>query len=352
MAQQVRFCRSFDGTRIAYASAGTGPALVRAPHWLTHLEHEWTSPIWSPWIQAFSRRFTLVRMDERGCGLSDREVGQISFESWIRDLEAVVDAAGLERFVLFGHSQGGAISIEYAARHPERVTRLVLLGAYARGSLHRGLSAGQLQELEAQLKLVELGWGRDEPSYRQMFAAQFVPGATLEQLHAMTELQRQSAFPPEVARIIRAFLDIDVQAAAVRVRCPALVLHARHDVRVPFEEGRRLAGLIPGAQFVPLDSANHILLRQERAFGEFFELLGEFCAGGGMADARLGGLTNREHEVLQLLAGGRDNGQIAAALGLSEKTVRNNVTRIFGKLGVDTRAQAIVLAREHGFGRK
>lgn len=351
MPQQIRFCTSFDGTRLAYATAGAGPALVRAPHWLTHLEYEWESPIWKPWIAAFARRYTFVRMDERGCGLSDWEVADISFESWVRDLEAVVDAAGLERFALFGHSQGGAISIEYAARHPERVTHLVLLGAYARGWHHRGLRPLQLQELQAQLKLVEVGWGRDEPSYRQMFAAQFVPGATLEQLRSMTELQKLSASPANVARIIRNFLDIDVRDAAARVRCPTLVVHARNDVRAPFEEGRLLAGLIPKARFVSLDTSNHILLSQEPAFGEFFDTLRGFLGGQAGPDVRFRQLTARETEVLELLARGRDNAQIAATLGLSEKTVRNNVSHIFDKLGVESRAQAIVLARDAGFGK-
>lgn len=353
MPQQIRFCTAFDGARLAYATAGAGPAVVRAPHWLTHLEYEWHSPIWKPWIDAFARRFTFVRMDERACGLSDRDVGELSFECWVRDLEAVVDAAGLERFVLFGHSQGGAISIEYAARHPERVSHLVLLGAYARGWNRRGLNAQQLEELEAQLKLVELGWGRDEPSYRQMFAAQFIPGATLEQLRSMTELQRLSASARDVARIIRCFLDIDVRQAASRVRCPTLVLHARNDVRVPFEEGRLLAGLIPGARFVPLETANHILLSPEPAFGSFFDVLGGFVGTGAAAhEERFRQLTAREIEVLELLAQGRDNAQIAATLGLAEKTVRNNISHIFDKLGVENRSQAIVAARDSGFGRR
>ena len=190
MKQQIRFSRSFDGTRIAYAMTGEGPALVKAPHWLTHLEYEQQSAIWRPWLAALARGRTLLRMDERGCGLADRGVPDISFEAFVRDLEAVVDAAGLERFALFGHSQGGAISIEYAARHPERVTHLVLLGAYARGSGKRGLPPELMAELEAQLKLVEVGWGREDAAYRAMFSTQFVPGATLEQLNSLSELQR------------------------------------------------------------------------------------------------------------------------------------------------------------------
>ena len=158
MQQQIRFCKSFDGTRIAYAVTGEGPPLVKAQHWLTHLEYEWQSPIWRPWISELSKRHRLVRMDARGCGLSDRGPERISFEDFVRDLEAVVDALGLERFALFGHSQGGAIGIEYAVRHPERVSHFVLLGAYARGWFKRGLPPERMEELEAQLKLVETGW--------------------------------------------------------------------------------------------------------------------------------------------------------------------------------------------------
>jgi pimeloyl-ACP methyl ester carboxylesterase/DNA-binding CsgD family transcriptional regulator len=347
--QQIRFCTSFDGTRLAYALQGSGPAVVRAPHWLTHLEYEAQSPIWKPWIDAFARRFRLVRMDERACGLSDRGVPEVSFESSVRDLEAVVDAAKIERFALFGHSQGGAISLAYAARHPERVSHLVLLGAYARGAHHRGLDADRLEELEAQLKLVEHGWGRDDPSYRQMFAAQFVPGATLEELASMSELQRRSASAQDAVRVIRSFLGIDVTAAAGRIRCPALVLHARGDRRVPFEEGRLLASLVPGAQFVPLESSNHILLAHEPAFAQFFDAVAGFLAAD--TGDRFAALSAREREVLELIAAGRDNAQIAACLALSEKTVRNTITRVFDKLGVETRAQAIVLARDHGFGK-
>lgn len=352
MNQQIRFCKSFDGTRLAYATSGEGPPIVRAPHWLTHLEYEWTSPIWKPWIESFSRSRTLLRMDERGCGLSDRDVADISFEAWVRDLEAVVDAAGIERFALFGHSQGGAIAVEYAVRHPERVTHLVLLGAYARGWMKRDLPPKHVDELHALLKLVEVGWGRDDPSYRQIFSTGFIPAGTLEQVNSMSELQRKSATPDCAVRILGSMFSIDVRDAAARVKCPTLVLHARGDRRVPFEEGRLFASLVPGARFVPLETDNHILLAQEAAFRQFFDELDAFVPprpglGGGGAFREL---TAREAEVLERIAQGLDNAQIAARLGISEKTVRNNVTRIFDKLAVENRSQAIVLARNNGFG--
>ena len=354
MNQQIRFCRSFDGARIAYAVSGNGPPLVRAPHWLTHLEYEFRSPLWKPWIERFSRDHTLLRMDERGCGLSDWEVKDFSFEAYVRDLEAIVDAASFDRFALFGHSQGGALAVEYAVRNPERVSHLVLLGAYTRGWLERGLPPERIDELHAQLKLIEAGWGRDDPSYRQMFSSQFIPGATLEILQSFSELQRVSASAANAARIVRSFFHIDITDSAPRVRCPTLVLHARGDLRAPFEEGRILASLIPGARMVTLGSSNHILLREEPAFEHFFEELNAFVPA--LSGARHIGefleLTAREGEILERIAQGLDNAQIAAHLGLSEKTVRNHITHIFDKIGVENRSQAIVLARERGLGQQ
>ncbi len=276
MNQQIRFCKSFDETRIAYAVTGKGPLLVKAHHWLTHLEYQFQSPIWRPWIEALSRDHTLLRMDQRACGLSDWDVADISFESWVRDLEAVIDAAGFERFALFGSSQGASIAIEYAVRHPDRVSQLVILGGYARGWMKRGLPPERIAELEAQLKLVEAGWGRSDASYRQMFAMQFAPGATLEQINSLSELQRMASSPENAIRIIRGFFMIDVSESVPRVACPTLLLHARGDRRAPFEEGRILASLIPDARLVPLETENHILLDHEPAFRHFFEELHAF----------------------------------------------------------------------------
>jgi pimeloyl-ACP methyl ester carboxylesterase/DNA-binding CsgD family transcriptional regulator len=350
--QQIRFCRGSDGTQIAYALTGEGTPLVKAPHWLTHLEYEFLSPLWRPWIEALSDGHTLLRMDQRGCGLSDRDVKDFSFEAMVGDLEAVVDAAGFERFALLGHSQGAGFAIEYATRHPQRVSHLVMLGGYSRGRLKRDTSPEARAELEAQLKLVEVGWGRDDPAYRHMFSSQFVPAGPLELLNSMSELQRMSTSAANAIQAMQMFLNIDVTAAAPRVACPTLVLHARGDRRAPFEEGRRLAGLIPGARLVPLETDNHILIEQEPAFRVFFDELRAFVPRQAPAGAgAFPQLTAREREVLELIAQGRDNAQIAARLELSEKTVRNNITHIFDKLAVENRSQAIVLARENGFGK-
>lgn len=352
-SRAIRLCPSFDGTHIAFTVTGSGPPLVKAPHWLTHLEYEARSPLWKRWIAELGGQHRLLRMDLRACGLSDTDAADLTFEAYVRDLESVVDAAGFtEPFALFGHSQGAASAIEYAARYPERVSHLVVLGGYARGLLHRGLAPERIAEYEAQLMLVAAGWGREDASYRQMFALQFIPGGTLEQVHSMSELQRVASTPQNAARLIRSFFSIDVSASARRIACPTLVLHARGDRRVPFEEGRLLAGLIPAARLVPLETDNHILLPQEPAFGQFFSELRAFLPGAARGEARraFATLTPREGQVLEQIARGHDNAHIARELGISEKTVRNNVTRIFDKLGVGSRAQAIVLAREHGLG--
>ncbi len=357
MNQQIRFCTSSDGVRIAYAITGSGPLLVRAPQWISHLEHDWDNVVWQRSLAELSSGHALLRMDERACGLSDWNVPEISFEAWVRDLEAVVDAAGFDRFALLGQSQGGAIAIEYAARHPERVSHLVLHGAYARGRLKRELTPAQVEDAEVQLKLIELGWGQDEPAYRQVFASQFMPGGTLKHLRAWCELQRAAASPSNAVRIIRAFYTIDARESARQVRCPTLVLHSRGDQRVPFEEGRLLAALIPGARLVPLESPNHILLEEEPAWTQFFAELRAFLPRGQGAvsaaqpSSSLAQLTEREAQILECIAQGMGNAEIAARLDLSAKTVRNHITHIFDKLAVEHRGQAIVLAREAGFGQ-
>ena len=353
LKQAIRFCTSQDGLRIAYATTGQGPALVRAAHFLTHLEFDLESPVWRPWLAELSRDRLLVRYDGRGCGLSDRSSAPLSLDAWVADLEAVVNAAGLKRFALFGCSQGCAVSVAYAVRHPARVSCLVVVGGYLRGLMRRNPTPAQIKEASLLLELIQLGWGRDNPAFRQVFTSLFIPEGTPEQVRWFNELERLSTSPEHAARIIAAFGQIDVTELAARVACPTLVLHARGDARVPFEEGRRVAGLIPGARFVPLESRNHVLLEHEPAFAECF---GEIHAFLGAHDpvSRRGPafprLTPRERELLELLAHGLDNLQIAAHLGLTEKTVRNKVSAVFDKLEVATRAQAIVRAREAGFG--
>lgn len=269
MEQQIRFCEASDGVSLCYATIGEGPHLVKAPNWLNHLEYDWRSPVWRHWWQELAKDNFLIRFDQRGCGLSDWSVEDMSFEARVRDLEAVVDALELERFALLGISQGGAAAVEYAVRHPERVSHLVIYGGYAEGERVGVQSPEKTEEREALLTLMQRGWGRDNPAYRQVFTANFIPEATSEQMDAFNELQRVSASPENAVRTIVESQNIDVTHRLPQVSVPTLVLHSREDRQVSFEQGRRMASLIPNARFVPLDSKNHILLENEPAWQVF-----------------------------------------------------------------------------------
>jgi pimeloyl-ACP methyl ester carboxylesterase/DNA-binding CsgD family transcriptional regulator len=351
LQQQIRFCRSFDGTRIAFAVSGNGPPLVRAPHWFTHLEYDWNNPAMKPWVGGLSRHYSLLRFDQRGTGLSDRDAPEISFDSMVGDLAAVVDAAGFERFAILGLSQGASTAVAYAALRPERVSHLIIYGGFVRGAEKRDSSPENLERRKLQQRLIEMGWGSDDASFRQVVSSQFMPDAGIEALRAFNEMMPLSCSAETASRLFRMIGTIDRQADAVKVRCPTLVLHARGDLPVPFEEGRLVAGLIPGSRFVPLESRNHCLLESEPAWREFLATVTDFYPPSSPAGA-FSALTAREHGVLELIAQGLDNAQIAARLELSEKTVRNHITSIFDKLGVESRAQAIVMARERGLGQR
>jgi pimeloyl-ACP methyl ester carboxylesterase/predicted ATPase/DNA-binding SARP family transcriptional activator/tRNA A-37 threonylcarbamoyl transferase component Bud32 len=276
LEQEIRFCRAPDGVQIAYATVGEGPPLVKAANWLSHLEYDWQSPIWSHWLSGLAKDRQLIRYDERGCGLSDWDVADMSFAAWVRDLETVVDTVGIERFPLLGISQGAAISIAYAARHPQRVSHLILYGGYARGRNNRDYSPEAQEETRVLLDLVRLGWGKEHPAFRQVFTSLFLPGGTAEQVHAFNELQRISSSPENAVRVMQGFSTIDVSELATQLDVPTLVLHARGDLRIPFAEGRLLASLIPGARFVPLESDNHVLLEHEPAWPQFLAAVRSF----------------------------------------------------------------------------
>ena len=350
MRQQIRFCTANDGARLAYAISGDGPLLVRSPHWFTHLEHDWTNPALSAWVEDLSKRYTLLRFDQRGTGLSDRDVPEITIEAHVRDLECVIDAAGFSRFALLGLSQGAAYAVAYAARHPERVSHLVICGGFVRGWAVRPGTPEARESREMQVKLIELGWGSDEPSFRQVFSTQFMPDAPVEAIHGFNDFMPLTSSAKAAAAIFRTNGGIDFTAEAPRVRCPTLVLHGRGDLRIPFEEGRLTASLIPGARFISLETRNHLMMPDEPAWALFLQSLADFYPPRGRPVLVFPQLTTREREVLDLLAQGLDNAQIAAHLELSEKTVRNNITHIFDKIGVENRSKAIVLAREHGLG--
>jgi pimeloyl-ACP methyl ester carboxylesterase/DNA-binding winged helix-turn-helix (wHTH) protein len=268
--QDVRFCRSSDGVNIAVATCGSGFPIVKTGTWLTHVQHDWDSPVWSPLFQRLAGQFRLVRYDPRGCGLSDRDTARISFEGFVRDLEAATDALGLERFALFGTSQGAAVSIAYAARHPDRVSHLILSGGYALGWNRRG-TAAEIATRTALLTLIAHGWGQDNPAFRQVFAARLWPETTAEQSRSFDELQRLSASPENAERIQRVVGDIDVTDLLPLVKAPTLVLHSRADATVPRELGLALAQQIPGARFVELDSRNHFPLSHEAAWKTYID---------------------------------------------------------------------------------
>lgn len=272
--QKVRFCQSADATRIAYATTGSGPPLVRAGHWLTHLEHDWHSPVWRPVLDEFGRNFAVTRYDQRGNGLSDWSAGKFELGRFVDDLDAVVDAAGLDRFTLYGTSQGAPVAIAYAVRRPDRVRRLVLHGGYVRGRLLR--SAAEREDAEALLTLMRHGWGKEGSPFIKAFTAMFIPDATLEQTQSVVDLQSKSTTPENAVRLRTAFDQIDVSDLIGEVTTPTLVIHARNDAIHPLDQGRDLAAGITGAEFVLLESANHIILPREPAWARLFEAIVEF----------------------------------------------------------------------------
>jgi pimeloyl-ACP methyl ester carboxylesterase/DNA-binding CsgD family transcriptional regulator len=347
LAQSIKFCNSADGTRIAVATSGSGPVILRAAHWLSHVGYDLESPVWRHWVEALSARNRFVRYDPRGCGLSDRFTADLSLDAWHADFDAVASSIEEPSFVVLGLSQGGALAISYALRHPERVSHLVLINAYAQGARKRAASRAELLEAETLVNFIRIGWGRENPAFCQFFTNLFIPGGTPQQHRWWGDLERMTATADVAARLLDEMQGIDVLDQAAALSVPALILHCRGDMRVPFEQGRKLAATIPDAHFVPLDSANHVLLRDEPAWTVFQDELRRFLGQDSPSlslEPRRAGLTAAEQTVLRLLAEGLDNRTIAARLGKSEKTVRNQLSIIFDKLGVRSRAQAIVSA--------
>lgn len=277
--QHIAFTRAADGVRLAYAESGDGPPLMRAANWMTHLGYDIESPVWRHWVRDMSLRHRFIRYDERGCGLSDWEVDGFTFDDWVADLESVVDAVGLERFPLLGVSQGGAVAVAYAARHPDRVSRLVLCGAYARGRAVRAMNEDEKRAAALDLDLARVGWGRDDPAFRQVFAAQFLPDGTRKDWAAFDQLQRRTTSPENAVCFLEEFARIDIRDLCGQVRCPTLILHSRDDHRVPMRYGEELAGLIPDSRLVALASNNHLLTATEPAWQVFRDEVEAFLAG-------------------------------------------------------------------------
>ena len=357
MDQTIQFVTAPDGVKLAYARAGSGSPLVKTANWLNHLEYDWRSPVWKHWFEVFATHHTMYRYDQRGSGLSDWSDTDLSFDKQVSDLELIVDTAKLEKFALLGISQGAAVAIEYAARHPERVSHLVLHGGFSLGWAKR--SAETQRAGRALAEVIRVGWGAGTPAFRRMFAELLIPEATEEQVAWFAELQRRTTKPDVAAQIMEASGNIDVRARLAQITAPTLVTHPRGDLMVPFEQGRHLAAGIPGARLVELDARNHVTTHDEPAWEKLEAVLTEFLGWPRQAprrraadlpsgDDELAGLTSREREILALVAGGANNQAIADQLFISEKTVRNHLTAIFDKLGVTSRSQAIVFARDRG----
>lgn len=275
--QKVQFCKAKDGVSIAYASVGKGLPIIKAANWLSHLEHDWNSPIWSPLFRDLAQSHHFFRYDERGNGLSDWNVKDISFESFVTDLESVVEASGHQQFSLLGISQGAAVSIEYAIRHPERVKHLILFGGYAAG-WRIDATEKTIKEREAVMTLTEIGWGQNNPSYRQIFSLTFMPSANVDELAWFNEFQRLTTSADNAVRFLSVFGDIDVREQLAKLKVPTLVLHSLGDERIPISVGRDLAAAIPNAEFVGLESDGHLLLGREPASKVFVDTIRDFIA--------------------------------------------------------------------------
>ena len=347
----IRFCKSRDGVRIAYSIAGRGTPLVMLSGGHSHLELDAQSPALGHWIEALGRDHALVRLDTRGYGLSDRNIADHSLGAVAGDVQAVVDAAGIDRFVLLAWLGGTPFAVTLASRMPGRVSHLVLHAAYLRGWLKRGLGPQEREVVEALVKQVEGGWDMADPIVRNAITSSFIPDSSAAQQAWFNDAMRASALGVDAARRLRVRLESDVTSLAPSIACPTLVLNARHDTNPPFEEGRLAASLIPGAQFVALASRNHVLLEQEPAWRRWLDEVGAFLRRSPAPTSTLEALTPREQDLLMLVAEGLDNAQIAARLAISEKTVRNHLTSVYAKLGVETRAQAIVLVHRAMAGR-
>lgn len=342
LRQELSFCASEDGTRIAIAACGSGRVVLRAAHWLSHVAYDLESPIWRPWVEALSRHHRYIRYDPRGCGMSERHCADLSSAAWSRDLDSVAATIPEARFALLGVSQGGALAIDFAVRHPERVSHLILFNAYAQGG--RARTDAERLEAETLVNFARIGWGRQNPAFCQFFTNLFIPGGTHEQHRWWGDLERETASAEVAAEILWQMQGLDVLDLCAQIRVPTLVVSCRDDARVPFEQGTKIAAAIPGARFVPLDSANHVLLPEEPAWDVFHAECAAFL-GDDPAKAPVppeAGLTTAEADVLRLLSEGLDNRSIAARLCKSEKTVRNQVSVVLSKLGVQSRAQAIV----------
>ena len=346
--QQVRFCRSADGTRLAYAIHGSGPPLVVASCWLSHLQHDWQSPVWRHFLDDLGALATVIRYDERGFGMSDWDVGDFSIEARRSDLESVVAAAGLDRFALLGMSGGSGPALAYAIDHPERITRLILYGTVCGRPVERDAD-GEAEE-ETYRSLIRVGWAREDPVFRRVFTSRFIPDATEEQMRWFDDLQRMSTSPANAVASRIARQNVDIAAELPRIQAPTLILQALGDRSNTFDNAVEVAAAIQGARLVALESNNHILLAGEPAWRRFVDEVAAFLEpdrrAGRASEAPVQPLSAREREVLAQAADGRSNDEIAGALGLSPRTVERHLSNVYGKLGLSgPAARAAAVAR-------
>jgi pimeloyl-ACP methyl ester carboxylesterase/DNA-binding CsgD family transcriptional regulator len=345
----IRFALTPDDVRLAWTASGDGPPLVKAANWLTHLEYDLTSPVWQHWVDFLSGHFRYYRYDERGLGLSDHNAADLSVDTWAKDFEVVVEAARPRKpFVLLGISQGTGAALTYAARYPENVSHLVIYGGYLRGWARRDPEEARRREAVRELTL--LGWGKPDPIFRRLYTKMFVPDASDEQLQWFDDLCGRSTTPEIAAQLMVEQSQADFTALPEKIEVPTLVMHARDDSVIPFSEGMDIASGIKSSEFVQLETRNHILLDDEPAWDRFKQAFLEFTGTpDGEEEPVFQTLSGREREVLAKVTEGLSNPDIAAALFISEKTVKNHITKIFEKLDVKTRSQAIVMARDRGF---
>lgn len=323
-------------------------------HFVHHLNFDWDSPVWWPWISALAKRHTLIRYDFRGTGLSDRSGVEFTFEKLVEDFEAVVNASGVRNFALLAMSGGARIVLPFAVQNPDRVSRLVLYGTSPAGPLTAKAPPERVENMQVQLKAFELGWPQDIPGFGTFLTSLHIPDATAEQARSFNELLRLTTSAANAVALLRTLVESDMQDLLPNLRCPTLVFHSRQSAVLPFDDGRRVAALVPDARFVPLESRNHILLGTEPAWKQFVYELDEFlpCTSHDGATESFDELTARERDVVELLAHGMSNADISVRLKISAKTVRNHVSAVLGKLGANSRAQAVAVARDAGYGRR
>jgi pimeloyl-ACP methyl ester carboxylesterase/DNA-binding CsgD family transcriptional regulator len=349
-AGPLRYCRTSDGVTLAMRSVGRGPLIIKAANWLGNLQADAQLPSTRHWVDHMALTHELLWYDARGCGLSDREVDELSLDAWVRDLEAVADASGQERFVLLGISQGAAIAIRYAVRHPERVRALVLYASYVRGVYHQGVSAKTRAVFTEMVRIAELGWGHDASAFRRLFTAHLLPTAPASLLDAYDEAHKNSVSGPMAARYMQAFYELDARADAAQVRCPTLVMHANGDSLILQREGELVASLVPGARWLAVPGRNHLPLADDPGWPlmqrEMSQFLAALEATDGAPAAGPPKLTERQRDVLQHVARGLSDKEIARALALSPRTVEMHVARALAALGARNRSEAVSRAHQ------